>query len=368
MNVAVMLAYNQRNAGMYSVDLAAQKFFRESGHKFNLYRALHGRYFPFLMNGSLLRCLQDREALKRADAIVYWGDFAQNPLYGTIDFHMRETRAGKRDQPLSDSVEKWKQFFLLKDFAREHRKVFSVSTNFQSANRILDSLEPESAAEIKQLLGQFDGIYPRDRESTREVREMVSSDWRADVRYGVDAAFLNREDGVQRQPVKPTTFTYMFHRSKITEAEENALVSAVAQATGLKPVHLADWVKLKFRKWDRQFASMTRELQNAAFNLSDTYHCLINAMINNTPTIGIGRAEAIQTSSVSEFKKRELFAMFDLSEYYFEFGSADLGPEVIEKVAALGKRIAKGEVDPDMYASVDQQTSQYREHLRSVQA
>ena len=351
---------------MYSVDMAAQRFFRTLGHQFKIFRVLHGRKGPFYMNGGTLHRLTDTKPLLGYDSVVYWGDFSNNPLYAVEDFHLRELYYAGGRQEVRASVETWKQFCLLKGFNLGSRQILSISNNFQSASRVLAGLEPDSASEIAHLLGRFDAIFPRDPASTREVGSILRPDARALLREGIDAAVLNRPSGLSRHPRPRNTFVWFLHRSGLSAVDKHRLVSTVALATGLRPVHLTRWLKMNYLVWDWQFRRMVRQMEDAAFCLSDTYHCLINAMAKDVPVIGLGRQVNVQSGTLGDFKKRELFDMFDLGGQYVETPVDDLSADAIEHVIGKARSIVDGPDDHRLYGTLDRKADEYRQLLASV--
>ena len=81
-DVAVVTAHNPRNAGMLSVDLAAEHFFGESGTTWDMFKSHNAApEGADSFAGQKIKILADVEQLKDYRVIVYWGDFINSPVY-----------------------------------------------------------------------------------------------------------------------------------------------------------------------------------------------------------------------------------------------------------------------------------------------
>ncbi len=364
MRIAVVTAYNEFNGGMYSVDLAAMDYLRELGHRPRLYRVhwhRRGIQFPFVMNRTWLHRLQDQSAFARADAILYWGDFLNSPLYATDDFRRRESYVG-RSKELGPALERWKDLFLLRGFDKGARRAISVSNNFQSANAVLGTLPEADRDEIRSLLdANLDAIFPRDPVSTAEVERMLGPNPRPQIACGVDAAFLSPKPPAPAETAPD--FAWFFKRSKLSPAEHGSLLGAVEQETGLAPRYLGDWLRLHFWTWDREYRQLIENMRTARLLVTDTYHCCVNAMAMRKPVVGIGRKADAQTGTLGDYKKKILFEMFGLSDFYVEIGDEGFDEAATARVRAAARQALDRAGSEDLFAEVARQTEAYRTRL-----
>jgi len=361
--VAVVTAFNPSNAGMYSVDLAAIQFLKSLNFKFSLYRAhVYRRRLPVFIDGTRLKYLKNQKPFEKADVVLYWGDFINNPVYAIEDFREREFFSGRSTEKY-DALEKWKELFLLKGFSAKEQKVLSVSNNFQSASSALRDVGNKNHQEIVELFNRnFDAIFPRDPESTTEMQNTLNSPVSPRIECGVDAAFLVQDHHVGKLPLelKPGGyFTYFFGRSQINNADR--ILSEVSKATGLKPICLNKWLSLSFRGWDKDFSEMTTLIYNSAFLLSDTYHCCVNALAMRRPVIGLGQSVAEQRGTLGDYKKKTLFSMFDLSDYYIE--QSVEGGDQMSKIVDHAKNYSRDNIIGSYFDTVARKTEAYRTSL-----
>lgn len=305
--IGVVCAFNVSNAGMYSVDLAAYQFFTKLGANFDLiviqsrHKAEKEKYgrIPF-------RIVRDPAALSEYDLIIYWGDFLNNPVYGTGDFARREVRLyGTSDTDEGFSF--WKKI-MLGDPSGKVPSI-SVSNNMQG----LPS-DPGVDPEMSEIYAsRFSSIFPRDPLGTQRVKSFSPA---ANVGQGIDAAFLLDHSalGIETRPERNNTFCTFFARSKIKNVDQ--IVAETETRTGLKAVSIDSWFNCGAGRSDRVFKEMISTMSRSHFIISDTYHFCVNSLTLGIPAVAIGRETDDQVGTLGDHKKRTLFDMFGLGKSY----------------------------------------------------
>lgn len=334
--IAVICAYNPRNCGMYSVDLAAENFLQALNCDYSLFIA-QTKWKRFGRYGKLrFQELSSHRALDKFSTVLYWGDFLNNPTYGLLDFSNRHINYGYAKNT-AQAVEDWLKFFLLKGYKR-HQRVISVSNNFQSIATSFDHIDPTLVSDLYQT--QFDYIFPRDSASTAILKEFCPTAANGNIQQGIDAAFLLNQAEIYPalNDISPTnTFAYFFHRSQLQEVDK--LVHRIWQETGCKPVPIQRWLNMSNLNPDKTYREALYTMKRAKFVISDTYHCLANAMNLEVPVIGVGRVSNHQIDAGSDFKKKILFQDFGLAPYYFEVEGevvdANSAQSITEKIQLL---------------------------------
>lgn len=343
--IAVICAYNNRNCGMYSVDLAAKYFLGSLGCDYTLFVAHQKKGRDGKSLGKLqYKILENLQQLDDYSLILYWGDFINNPVYGSEDFPKRELEWGLANSRL-EAYEKWKKIFLLKGYKRK-QKVISVSNNFQN---ILPCLQSLHSADREDILGayrnNFDLFLPRDGLS-HKCMITASPDMHGKVDFGVDAAFLLDPYAIYpelQQVGSSNTFAYYFARSRLSNIPR--LLMMIWLKTGCRPVPVKNWLKMNIRNPDETYFNAMSKIKSAKFIVSDTYHCLINSMNLDKNVIGIGRKVDSQDGTLGDFKKKILFDDYGLSDFYIEVDDdqKDLPARVIGKVKDFNN-FSRGEI------------------------
>jgi hypothetical protein len=325
-SIAVLCAAHRGNSGMYSVDSAAVAYFGARPCSYDLFVTQADSDASSTLRGRPVSVLASPERLAGYSHVVYWGDFLNNPAYGMGDFASRDVRFGH--SPDKDAAfDRWRGLFV--DPPTEARLV-SVGTNFQHdfASR---------GSRLREVFGvmerRFHAILPRDPFSVQNLSRMMSFEGQAVVRAGMDCAFLLPP----RKAIERTdTFCFTFNRSKIEGTDR--LVRLIEERTGLKGVELPRWLRLRGPEEEVTFHRFRGALARARFALSDTYHFLINSIIQGTPAIALGREASRQTGTLGDFKKRALFGMLGLEDLYCELRDDDEAA-YFEEVAAVAARI-----------------------------
>lgn len=373
-NIAVICAYNPANAGMYSVDLAAWKYFSERecdfdlfvpqfwsrrpariANRLGLYKLVRERKQSHGLTYSLLF---DPAQLSTYSHVVYWGDFTNNPAYGANDFvnwHMKFGYASSR----AAAFEKWKSLCALTG-GKPAERVISAGQNFQND---YGAQEQDFSDVFASLATNFDHVLPRDPFSVANLSAMLPEDRRGHVEQGLDCAFLLEGDAERNET---GTFCFHFGRSGFTDV--TGLIRVVEAETGLRPVHLKDWFRLSGDTEIADFARMRQEMLAARFVLTDTYHVCVNALAQGVPTFCLGRLTAGQSGTLGDFKKKVLFDMMEAGGFYFAHAAGDPETDFFRHVAqtiGTGDHLGAEAFGP-VRQSVRQRTTQFRSRLDTI--
>lgn len=318
-SIAVVTALNPRNAGMYSVDLAAEQFLGGLGFETILLRGQTPKARRRDRFGiQQFQRLDDPEMLLRTSALVYWGDFTTSPLFAFNDFARRDIDQGAAANP-DQAFERWCRLFLLHGSDRKNTKVASVGQNFLSLGSELSRLNLGQRRRLEDCYRlNFDFLFPRDPISTEEIRS-VTSGANLTVEEGMDAAFLLQQDILFPELAdrkQDDSFTYVFGRSGLNA---QALVKRTEAMTGLRPVELKGWLDLDPAAAHRQYGEMLGRIASSRFLLTDVYHCSINALSMGKPVLGLGVGSQSQSTTLSDLKKAILFRSLQMEGHYVDY-------------------------------------------------
>lgn len=321
-SVAIILAKNMSNCGMYSVDLAALHFFQKLNVPYDLFCAIP----PASIYGELnISYLQKSEQLDDYDVIVYWGDFTTSPMYGLKDFIFQD----KHFRGASNTAESWSRWCsLFLPPVRDNNKVYiSVGQNFQAVRSVLDRVP---ASELYERYKGFHHIFVRDSYSYSELTD-IFPELIDKVTCGMDCSFLVNSSvcDVER---KTDTFCSSFGRSQFLNY---TTLTGVLHGYGLNEAIGTDWLKLREYRSHWQYRKNLDYMRSANFVLSDTYHFVINAIRENTPVIGFGNKKTSPVNTLSDFKKDVLFKDLGLLDYYFYLEDGSLSDAAITTIAEL---------------------------------
>lgn len=367
--VNIVSAYNPGNAGMYSVDLAAQQFFEDIGVSARFIETQRHRLWNKRgpLGGFRTFFLRNARELIEADVLVYWGDFLNNPLYGSNDFLLRDL-GFRHSKNAREAFVKWMELFLLRGIGRGATRVVAASGNFQDCGTVLSTYPQEEQDVIAACFRQnFSAIYPRDPASTRALLTAIPDAAQGEVATGLDAAFLfspERAFPALSSVKENRTFCFFFGRSEL--AGTDALIAQLARETGLRPVELTLWHKLSRRRARKEFMQMLQAMRAAAFTITDTYHCAINAMTLARPVLCLGRAPSGELTTLNEQKKRTLFEMLGLGAHYVESPTAQIVSEQMAQVSELAVAFAARPDPQEIYGDLRLQTDQYRDRLKNA--
>lgn len=362
-NIAIITAYNPQNSGMYSVDLAAISFFSELNinHTFFLSQSRKGRiskYLPFLNPyelkfGSLQhQLLISSKQLMGFSHIVYWGDFLNNPRYGTSDFASRDVGLGHSNANI-DAFHRWEDIFLLKNFSSDAR-ILAIGGNFQ---HLFDESEKDL---LKSFLAKAHLVLPRDPHSYNNLKSLASSP--SNLLQGMDCAFLLPKLNINSN--EADYFCYEFGRSSLLETCH--LIKSIEAATGLKGIPLAKWLRLKSRGADKVFKQQRRLLAMAQFVVTDIYHLSINSMNCGVPVYCLGQRASEQSGTLGDFKKRQLLSMVGLDNFYYEVGADYISDydRIARSVAHL--KVRKSKEWQEHLKKIDQLKDEFRSNIVSA--
>ena len=313
--IAVVLAYNPRNAGMFSVDLAASHFFSNLGIPVEFFCAQDPEGFGVKKYGAMsVNVVKDHTEIFENDIVIYWGDFTTNIQYGVNDFlNWDRIFLGLSPQL---SFDRWRSIFLPSDsYVKSGGVAFSVGQNFQSLRFAEGRIRLDA---FRDKYNNFRGIYPRD---ARSLEEIVDFTGREDsVFLGLDPAFLLNKVRFQRA-IRPGKVTMCFGRSGFGNTN---LISDFFRKNGFNVVDRSDWLNLRSFNRLSSFYNLLDDIRSSELVVSDVYHFLVNSIREGIPVIGLGRQQDAQKTTVSDFKKQQLFKDLGISEFYFSFPEGEI--------------------------------------------
>ncbi len=287
--VSVVTALNPRNAGMYTVDLAASQFLTRIGLAPVLFRGqTRKRRHRETFGVQTFRRLDTSRQLTDNKRVLYWGDFTTSPLFALQEFTRREIdQGGCADQ--TDALQKWLDLFLLSRSDKSQARVASIGQNFLSLRHQIASLDTGTRNIIGRCYSEnFDLVMPRDPVSTEEF-SAVSSHSSANLVQGMDCAFLlehERQFPKLSKDKRNQSFCYAFGRSGL---DGNQIVNLVEARTKMKGIALDDWLNLDPKYAHRQVQTLLEKIASSRFIVTDLYHVCINSLSLGTPVLGLGR-------------------------------------------------------------------------------
>lgn len=304
--VAVICAANPSNSGMYSVDLAARQFFQRRGIEFQLFvTQIKGRKMKRIgqLEFSLLKNLRKAKDFSH---IVYWGDFLNNPEYGRTDFAARDIMFGNSPD-IEAAKARWLELFAP---ATATQPLLSIGNNFQHDLQDSDPLFDEAVERLQQ---NFKMILPRDGLSVSNLSRSFRADSLHKIRPGMDCAFLLDSAPAE---ARGGFFSYYFGRSGFKDQQQ--LIQRVEAATGLQGREVSRWLKLERDGFHDHFQARRQQLAESQFVITDVYHLSVNALNLRTPVLCLGKPSQAQVGTLGDLKKRYLFQLLGLGEFYVE--------------------------------------------------
>lgn len=300
--VAVVCAHNPRNSGMYSVDLAARHFFTSLGIEHELC-VTQSRTKVASLRYRMVRCVDD---LRGFDAVVYWGDFLNNPMWGAGDYAEREVKRHGASG-LAEGFESWRQLYLQAGSGLpQSTRIFSFGGCFMGMERALE--DASVRASMHEFLQRARAVVVRDPLSLEALSRL--DDGASKVSLGCDCASLMpaRGSGAWRGRY----FAHSFGRSMDDEAVRT-LVGAIERETGLRGVAV-DWLFARRPKrfTHAKFALNLALMRHARFCVTDSYHFAINSLSQGSLPVCVLRDEPAVSSTLNESKKAALFRMVGL--------------------------------------------------------
>ena len=346
---------------MFSVELAALKFFQELGLPFELLKA---QYKPWYHVANKLQTprfeiLKHCSDFKKYDTVVYWGDFLNNPVFGFEEFARRDFKLGHSESKLA-GFDRWKSLYL-PNSSSPGTKWLSLGNNFQNVN--IDTLSRlPGAQDIFDGFDLFDAIVPRDSVSQDNIENLFPRAGKA-ICSGMDLAFaldLKRlAQPVHSQEASGQFFGYFFGRSNVENA--SAAIKFLEQKTGVSGVNLSAWLSMSKLRPQSDFLRIAGKILKSKFVISDTYHLLINSLNLGVPVIGLGGKAEFQDGSCGDFKKLVLFDDLGLSKYYLLLDSSNrLDLDELQRLLCL--------MDPVEFESVTNLKKNFRVKIKSLLA
>lgn len=372
--IAVICAYNPRNSGMYSVDLAAQHYFSDKDCQVDFFvtqikrnpfgRAIIGCGLrallpPHKQFGKMrFRLLENIEQLYAYTHLVYWGDFTTNPVYGATEYATRDTmvRFGRPSASNQEAWKKWKSLFAL-DTGKPVERVVSAGQNFQNDFGCSSS---EFTSVFESIGAHFDHIITRDPHSLDNLSRYLPESSSCKLELGLDCAFLLPPEG-DHNPI--SQFCFQFGRSGFEKVNE--LVGSIEEQTGFRGLELENWFCLGSKEAGDSFAKMRAQIARSKFVLTDVYHVSVNALALGVPVYTLGRHIEDQIGSLGDFKKKVLFDMMHARSRYFECGEDEDEAEFLERVgAAIEKATAlHPDAESALRETINRRTNAFRSTL-----
>lgn len=332
-HIAVVCAAHRGNGGMFSVDSAALGYFNSRDCRFDMFFAQSENDAAMKIRQRPVHLLKSSRELQKYSHVVYWGDFLNNPVYGRGDFARRDTQY-QHSENKAKAFKRWKGLFIDPKTTPDTRLI-SVGNNFQH-----DFSDSDAFADIFQIMkARFHAILPRDPFSMQNISTALGFDGQNIVRQGMDCAFLQPHTS---EATRERIFCYTFNRSKIEGTDR--MVRAIEERTGLQGVEIPNWLKLRPLRAAKDFDAYRKIIASAQLSVSDTYHFLINSIVQGTPILAVGRVTERQTGTLGDFKKRTLFSMLGLEDVYLELQDQD-ADSYFSDVAERARTISEGAFD-----------------------
>jgi hypothetical protein len=306
-SVAIICAYNPRNTGMYTVDLAATTFFKNLNIDADLYCFQTSFFKDHVASGSLkIKVIRNLNELRHYKSIIFWGDWQNNPVWGLSDFSIREVIRGYASNT-DEGFANWLDLYLplKKGFSQ---KIYSFGNSFLGITNFLSNISNYSKTQISERFSQaFDFVLPRDHHSYEELKLLFPSIKMEE--WGMDLTVLNNfgEINSLKQSSKNLDFSYFFNRSSLHKNNINLIIKNTHYLSSNYPLEIKNWLKIS-----RIFPSFSIRnnfniISSSQFLITDTYHLALNALNMGTPTILIGENEDQSLHSCCQNKKKILF-------------------------------------------------------------
>jgi hypothetical protein len=308
--IAVISAINPGNSGMYSVDLAAIRYFTSIGRPFDLVRFQNYKTSPNTLGAKIVRDVQE---LADYEVVVYWGDFQNNPMYGLGDFSYRDVHLNYSPDRKT-GAKRWAEFHLLAAEALAGKtKIMSLGNCFLGAQKYLDNSAIKAA--FDSFVAAAHKIAPREDQSLRILTEVSDPEHQNTFVPGMDMATLLAADTRSRKS-DSSYFVYAFARTGVRDTR--FVMRELATRTNLTPVWLP-WLDVsESRLSDGAYAGQRDTIADAQFVITDIYHCALNTLNVRTPLICIampGQETINPLSDTKKFAALEAYGLTDLLVY-----------------------------------------------------
>lgn len=293
-NVAVVCAFNPGNTGMHSVDLAASRFMQKLGVPHTLINFQSRPWRP----AAGFRSTRDLRDLRKFTHLLFWGDFQNNPVYGTDDFAKRELKF-KYAASYKEAISNWCQLHLDISDQLHGVKIASVGNCFLGAGAAAN--DTSLASSLRNFVRNAAAILPRESQSMRQLTD--ASERSPNIATGLDTAFL-------LAALDPRDFRgkkhlgFCFARSKVVDVD--AGLAQLARATGLTLVEIPWTTGDRMKSAKKTFAQAIDAIATCRVVVTDIYHLAVNATNHGTPVICLSRGDCDVPSSIGDAKKHAL--------------------------------------------------------------
>jgi hypothetical protein len=295
--VGIVCAFNPGNTGMFSVDLAASRVLDAWNIKHTLINFQKRRW---RLPSKYLVCRAPKK-LAQFSHLLFWGDFQNNPIYGTRDYADREVKFGYA-RTTTGGVTNWTGLHLdLSSILPKSTIVASVGSCFLGSHEA--ATRHNLSASLKTFADSAIRILPRESQSEKELVAAAGGSPRSNIVTGLDPAFLLEPD--KREKFRERKyFGYCFARSKVRDVADG--LEAIRKKTGLIPLPVPWSVGDRKVSQREIFSGALEAIPKCRFIVSDVYHLAVNAINHGTPVIVVSRRQTPTQSSVDDQKKYAL--------------------------------------------------------------
>jgi hypothetical protein len=388
-NIAVMLSSSQhfRNTGMFSVEWAAYRFFKENfpGNRITFYvphlspESEYPDEYQIRVPYAIYRQIDDKSVddIWAADLIVYWSDFFHTrhfieqylANYTNVDmeiFYSAYFLEGAPHSVLRKAIAFGNSLMFFSDFGKPHDR---YSRAFYRLYKTMPIAMPRDMISYQNL-----------------VKFRSNHDCLGCCSQGVDPAMLLPNQKNNPGIAKNNLGLFIGRRTEI-DPKHVKNIKRFAKKTG-RQIHWIDWMRntesllLRAIKNPRQAPNLIRHMllaaryrqigheSNPLFNLNrydmivtDTYHLAVNAIRCKIPVFCIGTGEIIygkDSLDLHDQKKEAMMKMFGLGSKYgvptvssLSFAEQDgpVGDACLDMVAKIS-RLLKYECERILNASI----------------
>ncbi|HSH89566.1 MAG TPA: polysaccharide pyruvyl transferase family protein [Ramlibacter sp.] len=298
-------------------------------------------------------------------ALVFWGDFLQARAYHHTDIRGRLVAANLETTPveLETKLRSIQDLLLLRGASESLLQKTILFGGTFYVNTPQDERDPYYAPALSRLLASVKRVMMRDPLSAEFADRYAGG--RPDSTIGLDAAFLLQPSAEFSWERKSThaprdIVGYSFGRglSRDPAAAEAMMrfTRAVGAAAGCSGSEDIGW--LGVRASDMKGVSDRLTLINQCrFVVTDTYHCAVNSMRENIPTLCIGRGVEVPTATLSEKKKEMLFSMLNARNYYFCIEQLQGVAQFRKAVKMAAAAVCDAELAAGLTATINSATS-----------
>ncbi|ROR29624.1 polysaccharide pyruvyl transferase family protein [Inmirania thermothiophila] len=353
------------NPGMASVDLAAHRLLGRACPGATLRSFVLGDPSPIEETdpGHPLRYLPLQghlDAVLGSDAILYWGDFLHADTYIERDLAARliaHGLASSRDEARSLAY----RHHLLEGAPRAMKEKVLVFGGTLITNDIRSRGGRRYTEALQELLASARGVWFRDP---------FSAAYAAPLRpgrqtLGVDPAFLLGSDGwgnwAPPREGPRTGGVALFCGRNRSAWPVHFLARGLARRLR-EPLTWIHWFPPNRNRYGaffrltgfhrgyrpRPVEEILSDLARYRCIVTDTYHLCVNAWRQGVPAICVGRGADRNVGTVSDGKKRALYALYGAMDFYV-FEGEIRGPRALRWTAA---RVAEAAADRDRVGEV----------------